>query len=176
MRICPECNVEKDDEEFYKKLNKPLYRCKICVNKLHKTPIYVERRRKRSNENYHKNKEKFSERNKRYRVKNFQRKLWLEIRKRAKRTNIEFDLDVEDIKLITFCPVLNIPIILCGQNSEQSISIDRIDNNKGYTKGNIVIVSNRANKLKKDATLQELWSVYDRYKKLREKKQELIEI
>jgi len=39
---------------------------------------------------------------------------------------------------------------------DNSPSLDRLDNTKGYIKGNIVVISNKANRLKGDATLQEL--------------------
>lgn len=38
-------------------------------------------------------------------------------------------------------------------------SIDRFDNNKGYEKGNVAVISWRANNLKRDATLDELQKV-----------------
>ncbi len=44
----------------------------------------------------------------------------------------------------------------------ESPSLDRIDSTKGYTKGNIWVISNRANTLKNDATLSELKLLVER--------------
>ena len=49
---------------------------------------------------------------------------------------------------------------------QNSMSVDRIDNNKGYNKDNIVIVSFKANAMKSSATLKELYQVADFYYKL----------
>lgn len=38
----------------------------------------------------------------------------------------------------------------------QSPSVDRLDNNKGYIEGNLVICQHRINSMKKDATLEEM--------------------
>lgn len=80
---------------------------------------------------------------------------------RAKRDGLEFDLEYEDIVIPAVCPVLGIPLkrnIGSGFHND-SPSIDRLDNNKGYTKDNICIISNRANLLKCDATIEELEKV-----------------
>ena len=49
---------------------------------------------------------------------------------------------------------------------QNSMSVDRIDNNKGYNKDNIVIVSFKANAMKSSATLKELYQVADFYYEL----------
>lgn len=49
---------------------------------------------------------------------------------------------------------------MTNQKKENSPSIDRLDNTKGYVKGNINIISWRANRIKSDATLDELEKIY----------------
>lgn len=82
---------------------------------------------------------------------------------RAKKKNLEFDLLLEDIEIPETCPVLGIKL---KQNQtgrsgyyNDSYSLDRINPNKGYTKDNIRVISNRANLLKSNATVQELEKV-----------------
>ncbi len=78
-------------------------------------------------------------------------------KKRAKEKGIEFTLELSDIVIPTHCPVLGIPLeFQRGKPSDNSPSIDRIDNSKGYTPDNVVVISMRANQLKRDATLPEL--------------------
>lgn len=76
---------------------------------------------------------------------------------RAKKKNIPFDLTREDIVIPERCPILGYELhIASGKSSSNSISIDRIDPTKGYVKGNIHIISWRANDIKGNATLDEL--------------------
>jgi hypothetical protein len=78
---------------------------------------------------------------------------------RAKTKGMEHTLKLEDIKIPENCPVLGIPLLYEKSNGmprHNSPSIDRIDNTRGYTKDNIVIVSRRANVLKNDASVEEL--------------------
>ena len=80
-------------------------------------------------------------------------------RERAKKKGLEFDITLDDIVIPKVCPLLNIPIIQAVGTkcaTHNSPSIDRIDNSLGYIKGNVMIVSWRANKLKADASLSEL--------------------
>lgn len=77
----------------------------------------------------------------------------------AKRQGIPFDLEKQDIIIPEVCPVLGIPLFrnIGGKGMiPNSPSIDRIIPELGYTKGNIQIISQRANVMKNDATLEEL--------------------
>lgn len=86
--------------------------------------------------------------------------LWSHLKSSAKGRGIEFDLkptDIDDIGIPLTCPVLGIPLTFNrGKPSDNSISFDRIDSSKGYTRSNVIIVSHRANSLKSNATLDEM--------------------
>ena len=68
------------------------------------------------------------------------------------------------------CPVFGIKFSFGKGNDwkfkQYSMSVDRIDNNKGYHKDNVVIVSSKANTMKSSATLKELYQVADFYYEL----------
>lgn len=87
-------------------------------------------------------------------------------RSRAKRKGMAFNLTSDDLVLPERCPVLGIPLIVGdGKLCQNSPSLDRIDNTKGYVRGNVIIVSHRANAIKNDATVEELGKVYRFYKR-----------
>lgn len=75
-------------------------------------------------------------------------------RHRALKNNIPFNIELSDILIPEICPILHIPIKLSetGKQTANSPSIDKIIPDMGYTKGNVQIISNRANKMKSDAT------------------------
>lgn len=89
------------------------------------------------------------------------------LRASAKKRGIPFDLttsDLDEIGIPITCPVLGIPIHFNrGKVCDNSISIDRIDSTKGYTKDNIVIVSQRVNSLKSNASLDEMQKIVNFY-------------
>jgi hypothetical protein len=89
------------------------------------------------------------------------RQLFLRIRKRAEREGIEFTLRYEDIVWPQTCPVFGFAIDYHpkGSRNHDSPSIDRLDSSRGYTPDNIIVMSWRANWLKRDASLSELRAV-----------------
>lgn len=85
-------------------------------------------------------------------------------RAHAQNKGLDIDITVENITIPAKCPVLGIPLFFTeGKRTRNTPTLDRIDNSKGYTRGNVVVVSWRANDLKKDATLQELQRISQFY-------------
>lgn len=82
---------------------------------------------------------------------------------RARERNIPFNLEVDDISVPETCPILGIRLYSGGQNAP---SLDRIIPELGYTKGNVRVVSKRANTLKNDATVEEMELILADLKKI----------
>lgn len=82
------------------------------------------------------------------------------IKNRAKRSGIEFDLVREDLNWPEVCPVLGIKLDYTGKDRWSQVSLDRTDSSKGYIKGNVVVMSMRANSLKQDITAEEVDRLY----------------
>lgn len=87
-------------------------------------------------------------------------------RARASRRGLAFNLSVADICIPKRCPVLGIEISFrLGKPGPNSPSLDRFDNNLGYTRENVWVISRRANTIKSDATLAELEAIVHALKK-----------
>ena len=78
---------------------------------------------------------------------------------RAIRKKLEFSIKRDDVIIPDICPVLGIKINKFLEDTSQSNrsrasspSIDRLDNSKGYLKGNVSVISYRANILKGQGT------------------------
>lgn len=84
---------------------------------------------------------------------------WLlkQAKKRAKDRNLEFNLTLEDIVIPEVCPIMGEPLQYVPDGySDYSPSLDRIDSSKGYTKDNIQVISSIANRMKWNATREQL--------------------
>ena len=78
------------------------------------------------------------------------------MKQRAAFKGLPFDLTAEDLVVPEFCPVLGIKLVFDVNDNDARPSADRFDNDKGYVKGNVRVISLRANRLKSDATIDEL--------------------
>lgn len=111
-----------------------------------------------------KNAAKYKEYISKWQLKNNEKYIITAIKSRAKKLGIEFNIDATDIKIPSTCPILGIPIYKefkgVGNSNKgprsTSPSLDRIDNTKGYVKGNVHVISNKANVMKNSATPEEL--------------------
>lgn len=86
---------------------------------------------------------------------------------RASKAGLDFDLEPSDVSIPEFCPWLGLKLEAGGGKKPTSPSIDRIDNARGYVKGNVEVISWRANDLKRTATFDELIAMGKRAKKLK---------
>lgn len=142
------CKLEKPKEEFHKAssaLDGLNYYCKMC-NKLHANKYRI------------KNREKIRERGLESRNNNPSKRLYHSIKNRAKKYGLEFNIEPSDIVIPEYCPLTGIKINTSsgvGRNRDCP-SVDRIDNTKGYVKGNIRVVSDLGNRMKSDASKAEL--------------------
>lgn len=162
MKICCICKENKNSQEFNRHKNRKdglQTICRDCRTKYHKDYSI-------------KNKNKLSEYNKQhyqiiktekeikrriYRETNPQRILFYTAKRRAIKKGMEFNLEISDIIIPLICPILKIPLKMnFNKRNNNSVSLDRIDNNKGYIKNNIQIISWRANWIKNNASLEEL--------------------
>ena len=91
---------------------------------------------------------------------------------RAKKYGIPFNITIDDITFPKRCPVLGIEIRpATGRpgGANNSPSLDRIQPHLGYTKGNVRVISNRANVLKNNATVDELLLILKDIEAIRQK-------
>lgn len=82
-------------------------------------------------------------------------------RSRAKEKGLEFNISLDDCTVPKTCPVLGIPLYQAkgGGPRDNSPTLDRILPNKGYIKGNVKVISSRANTIKNNATIDEVEKV-----------------
>lgn len=80
------------------------------------------------------------------------------VRIRAQKRGIPFDLEVSDIVIPEYCPILKVKLSLntCERSDVYGPSLDRIIPELGYIKGNIMVMSRKANVMKNNATKEEI--------------------
>jgi hypothetical protein len=86
------------------------------------------------------------------------KRLWQRAKHRASLWNLPFNIDEEDVVIPDVCPVFKVPMRI---GTKYAPSLDRINPRKGYVKGNVQVISTRANMLKNDATAEELRMIAD---------------
>ena len=92
-------------------------------------------------------------------IKNPQHYLWYVARTRARKYNTEFNIEESDIIIPVYCPILNCKLEKGEGYLFNAMSLDRVDNTKGYIKGNVRVISRKANLLKSSLTLDVLENI-----------------
>lgn len=95
-----------------------------------------------------------------YRYKDTFYRQYLARKQNSKRLGIPFDIQFSEIETPTHCPVLGIKLNY-GWSGEKcrddtKATIDKLVPELGYVKGNVFVISWRANKLKSNMSLEEL--------------------
>lgn len=146
MKTCWKCKAEQPLENFARNRSKSSGQsaeCKACVKEYNKRHIA-------ENAEYY--------RQYRHTKRNLDLAwyLFLECRTRAKRNGLAFDLEPGDIVIPPACPVFGFAFKIGRENRDFSASVDRIDSSLGYMKGNVRVISYLANRMKSNATENQL--------------------
>jgi len=163
MKICNTCNVEKPLSEFHnnkRRKDGKENRCKICQNKLKRERAKYKDYKRKHKERY-KNDPEYRQMAKdkaaKYRREHNEYVLLSQAKVRAKQFGLDFNITIDDIIIPDLCPILNIPLYRgTNKKNDNSPSLDRINNLKGYIKGNVRIISNLANTMKNKASIEQL--------------------
>jgi hypothetical protein len=97
---------------------------------------------------------------KNYAKESRERRLWYRAKRRARAKGLPFTITEADIQVPEFCPILGVPLTIIVGENKYSPSLDQIEPGKGYTPDNIQVISNRANMLKNNATVDEIDSLF----------------
>ncbi len=102
------------------------------------------------------NKSRWAGYSKAYRQRNPIKSKLTFLRIRAEKLEVPFDLDEQWLEENSHssCPVLGIP--LDSSSRDNTPSVDRLFPEKGYTKENCVVMSMKANRLKSDASIEDI--------------------
>lgn len=122
--------------------------CSVC-----REEYYYNYRKKWYYSNHEENKEIKKNKRKEFRLKNPERTMFIAAKNRAKEKNLDFNLELSDILIPEFCPILEVQLV---PKTEYAPSLDRINPIKGYVKGNVQVISRKANIMKNNATKEEL--------------------
>ena len=121
-----------------------------------------ERRLARRSEYYAENRQDILDKQRQHRRDNPAKEMLMYANSRAKENGLPFDITIEDIVIPEVCPVLGIPLFINGgKPTNNSPSLDKIIPEKGYVRGNIRVISFRANNLKNNATIEEVRKILE---------------
>lgn len=165
-KLCTGCNSYFPLEEFHVQKSHSTGRkakCKKCGCKQslqyyfrHPEKNVESQRRYRA-----RHREKVNARVLQKRHQNPDRAIFYFAKMRARKSGLPFNIDLGDVVVPERCPILGVPLVVGGNRRQHDYSptIDRIIPALGYTKGNVRVISWRANRIKSDATVEELRAI-----------------
>lgn len=108
----------------------------------------------RRSEQYRNNPKQNLAKQKEWKINNPERYLLQGAKARAKKQGVPFDITYQDIVIPEYCPYLGCKLEMFSEWS--SPSLDKKIPSLGYVKGNIQVISTKANTMKNNATQDEL--------------------
>lgn len=148
------------------------YNCKTCGEKdplkfrLHSKGQCKSCNNKKCLERYHENPKRHNEIHNQYYDNNLIYIRLLSAKTRCKNKNIEFNINIKDIEDLIIkqnnkCIYSNI-VFENNRNGIYSLSIDRIDSDKGYTINNIQLVCSSINQMKNNLKEKEFLDIIEK--------------
>lgn len=173
MKACSKCGAVKSLDEFHRQTSKKDGRraqCKVCCCSA--TLAFYHRNRKhfldyaKQYMKQPRNRARSNGLRKQRHLKDPRRRILTDAKGRAQRSGVPFDLKLDDISIPSHCPALGILLHSGGGKRQKDCSptLDRIIPGLGYVRGNVAVVSWRANRLKSDATIADLEGVLAYYR------------
>ena len=81
----------------------------------------------------------------------------IRVKAKCKKLGLPFNLCADDFEMPEYCPLLGLKLERgAGKATMNSPELDRIIPSLGYVKGNVWVISRRANLIKSDATIEEI--------------------
>ena len=142
---CIKCSQWLDISKFYKDKNISTglkSYCKTCQKKSMSSSEGLADRRERARKR---------------KTANPERCMWYAAKDRAKRFKIPFSIKVSDISIPKYCPIFGIKLEYGDKTTTNSSpSLDKVIPALGYIPGNVAVISYSANRLKRDASLEDM--------------------
>lgn len=138
-KICRLCGLLKPSHAFPPRYTYNERECKTCVN----IRAAVNRRSRQ--------------------LRDPMRHAWKELRNKCKSKSLAFNLTPEYLTSIWSgrCPVLGYTLSFeTHRGCDEAPELDQFHPKLGYTEGNVAWISRRANRIKNDATLEEIENLY----------------
>lgn len=169
VKICTKCKKYQDLSCFRVRKNRKnalTSWCVACLRRKCKHNYLVNRKKrvKYLREYHEENKHTVAKRKRaQWADPRNRRSIWLcALRRKSLNKGIKFNLTLEDIVIPEYCPVLGV-LLNFDCTSPNCATMDKIVPSKGYVKGNVIVVSKRANQIKSDATVAEIMKVAEFY-------------